>query len=323
MSFLLCLVDTRFSGNKNAPFNRPSPEKRPSSQRSVWLVDHVGIGSFRRTSTPTSCPPVCSVETDRHLSHRVGLKPMQLHPTTRCTFVDGTDGFRHRRPSRRRVHGRVANAPCECGRIVVCDASFALPSSSVSGVLDATVPFAIHLWHDRRWHSHVGLGCVGQLGTCSFGSARLTHHGIFPGFLGKNARALPSTPSARTQTPGALYVRTVHRTAFVRSTRLRWRTTSRRCLRPSAWSCFVVTFSAWPVASSLGVHRASPSGGFQLLLPVLPRIVSSNQRPMSTVWGVFLLSDTAPVPPVWWGEPPIGPGDLPIGGGFQRRPGSV
>lgn len=26
------------------------------------------------------------------------------------------------------------------------------------------------------------------------------------------------------------------------------------------------------------------------------------RRPMSTVWGVFLLSDTAPVPPLWWGE---------------------
>lgn len=101
---------------------------------------------------------------------------------------------------------------------------------------------------------------------------------------------------------GALYVRSVHRSGFVRSTGLRGRTTSRRRLRPSSWSRFVVVLSSWSVASSLGVHLASPSGGFQLLLPVLPRIVSSNQRPMSTVWGVVLLSDTAPVPPVWWGE---------------------
>ena len=163
------------------------------------------------------------------------------------------------------------------------------------------VSFAIHPWHDRRWHSHVGLGCVGQLGSSSVGSARLTHHGIFPGFLGKNARA-PSIPSAWTQTPGAPYVRTVHRTTFVRSIRLRVRTTSRRRFRPSSWACFVAAFFAWPVPSSLGVHGASPSGGFQLLLPVLPRILSTNQRPMSTVWGVFLLSDTAPIPPVWWGE---------------------
>lgn len=109
--------------------------------------------------------------------------------------------------------------------------------------VDATVSFAIHPWHDRRWHTDMGRGCVGQLGTCSFGSARLTHPGIFPRSPGRNARALPSIPSPWTQTPGAPYVRIVHRTTFVRSTRLRWRTTSRRCLRPSAWSCFVVTYS--------------------------------------------------------------------------------